>query len=594
MESAKGYFAETILEENNPVDQVFSFEEGVTNELSYSGSKPKGGILTLSKSGEIGLAIHNNEWCAIKSKTDTNVKLIKYEKDKCVIEENQSESAITLNGDSTIYLEIGETYNELGATVKTEDGKYTTVIKLENEIVSSIDTSKAGVYTITYNVDDESVIRTVIVLDMKPIIKMSEENETYVKEKEVLLNVSGIKPNKVESFTYEVKKDGVSVKTETVNVLTKTLTLNETGSYEVIVTVTDNNNHENTLSKNYKIDATKPIYTVKSEEIVTIAQGENNVITNYFNNPVWSVSGTGTVICKNGDTIVTNTDSLDIGTYTITCTAIGITGLSTSANKRINVKQKEQTGLEVITNNDVGSNGSIRKDNLGNKRYAGSNPNNWVCFGTENEACDEEHLYRIIGIIDGKVKLMKNSFYSTSKSWDTTGGSNGSNNWNRPADLKTELNGISFYENTNYIDETSKNYIANGTWYTGGINGPYTLADFEDAERSSSSSGYIGLMSITDFGYGSNNASCERTTDLSTSNNVCISNNYLFNSSTHQWVITPNSGDSYNMWFVYMGGSVRRSFTSNTFGVRPSLFLKPEVKIKSGKGTEQEPYRLSM
>ncbi len=424
MEAAKSYFAESILEETDPVDQVFSFEEGTTNVLSYSGSKPKGGILTLSKSGEIALAIHNNEWCAIKSKTDTNVRLIKYEKDKCKIPEGSDISLIT----------------------------------------------------------------------------------------------------------------------------------------------------------------------VKDSKSETIEKGVSKSILEYFNIRFGSVRCVDT---SNENVEVTNTSSLDNGTHVIECT-VTEAGKTVKASKTIIVESSSTVLTEDKMTAEVGANGTIRTDNLGNKRYAGSNPNNYVCFGTQNATCDENHLYRIIGVIDGKMKIIKNSFYSTSLRWDTTGGTWGSSNWNRPADLKTELNGTSFYSNTNYIDETSRSYIANGTWYTGVNGSDYTLGTFEEAERSSSSTGYIGLMSITDYGYASNNASCERATNLMSTNNVCISNNYLFNNSTYQWTITPYSGSPNGVWLVYTEGFVDAPHANGTYGVRPSLFLKPEVKITSGKGTEQEPYRLSM
>ncbi len=425
MEAAKSYFAETILEENDPVDQVFSFEEGATNELSYNGSKPKGGILTLSKSGEIGLAIHNNEWCAIKGKTENNVKLIKYEKDKCKI-------------------------------------------------------------------PDESDI---------------------------------------------------------------------------------------------------PLIAVKDTKDETIEKGLDKSILEYFN----VLSGSATCVdTSNKNVEVTNTSSLDSGTHCIECT-VTENGKTVKASKTIIVESSGAVLTEEKMIAEVGANGSIRTDNLGNKRYAGSNPNNWVCFGTENETCDEEHLYRIIGIIDGKTKIIKNSFYSTSKAWDKTGGTNGLNNWDRPADLKTELNGTSFYENSDYIDEVSRSYIANGTWYTGGILSPYTLGTFEDAERSSSAVGYIGLMSVTDFGYASNDTGCERTTDLYIYYNACMNNNYLVNdSSTYQWTIIPNYSLASSVWSVNCDGNVQGYLAASPNSVRPSLFLKLEVKITSGKGTEQEPYRLSM
>ena len=39
-------------------------------------------------------------------------------------------------------------------------------------------------------------------------------------------------------------------------------------------------------------------------------------------------------------------------------------------------------------------------------RFAGADPNNYVCFGSDDTTCPTENLYRIIGVIDGKVKLI--------------------------------------------------------------------------------------------------------------------------------------------------------------------------------------------
>ena len=43
-------------------------------------------------------------------------------------------------------------------------------------------------------------------------------------------------------------------------------------------------------------------------------------------------------------------------------------------------------------------------------RYAGADPNNYVCFGSNAEVCPEDNLYRIIGVFDGQVKLIKNDY----------------------------------------------------------------------------------------------------------------------------------------------------------------------------------------
>ncbi len=84
IESAKLLYTESILDGDSK-DQVFEFGEGKTNNLKYSGSAPKGGTIVLTKEGEIEVAIHNNEWCATKGKTESKVTLTKYESGKCEV-----------------------------------------------------------------------------------------------------------------------------------------------------------------------------------------------------------------------------------------------------------------------------------------------------------------------------------------------------------------------------------------------------------------------------------------------------------------------------------------------------------------------------
>src|SRR5699024_3980638 len=42
-------------------------------------------------------------------------------------------------------------------------------------------------------------------------------------------------------------------------------------------------------------------------------------------------------------------------------------------------------------------------------RYAGANPNNYVCFGSDSATCPSDSLYRIIGVFGDEVKLIKNT-----------------------------------------------------------------------------------------------------------------------------------------------------------------------------------------
>ena len=46
-------------------------------------------------------------------------------------------------------------------------------------------------------------------------------------------------------------------------------------------------------------------------------------------------------------------------------------------------------------------------------RYSGANPNNYVCFGSNESTCPTDNLYRIIGVFGNQVKLIKYDYGTT-------------------------------------------------------------------------------------------------------------------------------------------------------------------------------------
>ena len=190
---------------------------------------------------------------------------------------------ISLIGEETVYININGIYVEEGAKARTRVGEkleYTVEIKKEGNIVENIETSSESTYIVTYTTSNNektvSVERKVIVLDMTPQITMSEASENYVKEQEILINVSAIKPNKITEFKYSINGEEKTVKG-----LNETFRLNETGVYEVKVTVEDNKGNRNTLTKTYKIDHTGPVITFNPEVVeITASEVENyNLLT---------------------------------------------------------------------------------------------------------------------------------------------------------------------------------------------------------------------------------------------------------------------------------------------------------------------------
>ena len=133
-------------------------------------------------------------------------------------------------------------------------------------------------------------------------------------------------------------------------------------------------------------------------------------------------------------------------------------------------------------------------------RYAGANPNNYVCFGSDTSPCPSDNLYRIIEVFANQVKLIKASNLG-SYVWN----SNGTNTWTNSSLNTSILNGtylngleskwsnlISFY-----------NWKINGMSSENGLSTPKTVYNYEVGSNSSSTtySAKIGLIYVSDYAF---------------------------------------------------------------------------------------------
>ena len=300
-------------------------------------------------------------------------------------------------------------------------------------------------------------------------------------------------------------------------------------------------------------------------------------------------------------------------------------------------------GVEYLLANKIestvanGGNGLVAIDNTGEittslspreYRYIGPNPDNYVQFNNE--------LWRIIGIFDGKLKLIRNESIGD-YSWDNkpsgTGSStssNGSNDWSDSA-LQEVLNNGPYYNRTSGtcpsgqngttvkcdfsgigLIEKSKQMISLTTWKLGGSNTykDATAQMFYERERGTNVysgrpiewTGYIGLMYPSDYGFATSGGSTNgRSSCLekelynweSSSYSDCKNNSWLYYSSNYQWTLTSDAGNSNIVFSVYKSGSVyNSSYAYHVYNVRPSLYLKSSIEFISGIGTESEPYIL--
>ena len=224
-------------------------------------------------------------------------------------------------------------------------------------------------------------------------------------------------------------------------------------------------------------------------------------------------------------------------------------------------------------------------------RYSGANPDNYVCFGSDASACPEENLYRVIGVFDDKIKLIKSTSYGDYL-WD----SGNDNTWSS-SDVRTTLN--STFLNT--LSSTWQNKIATSTWQVGGMTYsnasgvPKTVYNYEVGINSNniSDSMKIGLMYVSDYGYASrNNYWTMELSDYYT--NKVYQENWMY-IGDWEWTVSRTTVDigSLNYAFGVGNGGVDDININLSYKIRPCFYLNSNVTYVSGSGTSSDPIRIS-
>ena len=96
-------------------------------------------------------------------------------------------------------------------------------------------------------------------------------------------------------------------------------------------------------------------------------------------------------------------------------------------------------------------------------------------------------------------------------------------------------------------------------------------------------------------------ASCRQNlrAGLTYTNNVyggtptCKNNNWLYKSGVWYWSLSAST-TAQGLFYVNNGGQLDHSYALYRYSVRPSLYLKANVKVVGGTGTSSDPYTLEM
>ena len=496
---------------------------------------------------------------------------------------------------------------------------------------SDSDTTKivAGVGAATVTFDGGSDINA----NLRPV---SDKSKGIVKNISVKGDTTGLVFNmylditsidtglKDESFRYELYKGTTKVKEG--NFSDSYLTSNT-------VTCTKNNTNHIVLLTNESISTSKTQYT-----LYIWIDGANYTNPNTMMNKTFSfklhADGEGAVM--KGYTAADYITDLYTEAAKVTATNNSIT---------------YNTAPSVSLMNDrLG--GTTTDLDGGNIRYYGANPNNYIyfnCSDYSNQTSSTCETWRIIGVFDGKLKLIRGSQIGK-YSWDnkntSTGAENdaGKNDWTT-ARLMKLLNPSNYYKvdsNDNNLGQSLYYNSASGKCYSGQNNATvdcdFTSTGIKNAEtrnmiaettynlggwnsnlvysnqiyeyergttvysgRPTTWKGKIALAYPSDYGYAADLNQCKDKTLYDYDNRTCTSNNWMKaiitnNRSNTGWLLTPNSGYSYFAWNVNSDGYVNYYYYSafNAYGAVPVLSLSSELGIESGgDGSSSKPYKLS-
>ena len=271
-------------------------------------------------------------------------------------------------------------------------------------------------------------------------------------------------------------------------------------------------------------------------------------------------------------------------------------------------------------------------------RFAGSNEsvNNFVCFGYDSidGSCPTDYLYRIIGVFDDQIKLIKydyakadllgknGDYYNTYSGWEGTSNNGTSKGevsktdigvyyWNYKNDTTINnghgsddwttslLNKVNL--NTNFINNVGGKWnskIVTHTWIVGGnawdaIGSVVVSTSYQNEivnpRNDTTYDSKIGLMYISDYGYASNPSLW--TIGLSSLDYMSKvkKNNWMY-MGLYDWTITPVSAGAI---YVMGDGVTHDGYTSLTRAVRPVFYLNSDVLFADGNGTISKPFLIN-
>lgn len=325
----------------------------------------------------------------------------------------------------------------------------------------------------------------------------------------------------------------------------------------------DSNNKKITLSAEYNNSANYNVYVKVNNSVSNLAL---KVIDNNGTSNIIDLSNKNGLYLVKSDCAINN--SKDEWTFEVS-------GDTTNVDIDVILREDKVKISDYIK--EMSSNNLYYLDSDNTYRYVGSNPNNYISINNE--------LYRIIGVFDDRLKVIKND-YATSDMLGLDG-----------AYFASYQIGDTYYKGSIY-DDVSTYYWNNASkvnnWEESNLNKINLNVNFRNYLGSSISlvDGDIILMDINDYYYSSYPEFWGVDNYL---NGISI--NYLY-MGLDEWTISKVEGTSNYVYFIFSNGHVNDSSSygkvDNISAVRPVFYLKNDCVFISGNGSNTEPFIVSI
>ena len=487
-------------------------------------------------------------------------------------------------------------------------------------------------------------------------LNISENTFTYTQNEEtpeIVLSIKDGSNNEITTLTgltYKTVTDGKGATIKGFDITTKsglitilnnreiTTTSSKTEQWNVTVTfVNYNSNQAGNAGKNFTAKL-----MIQKEKILTLAehvisqytgtQGDNGIY--YHDSSLANGAGDNSYRYAGGDYVLTDAGkatgaTMMIGYNNSVTTALidfycnGIkqyVGYASPCSTHYYLIKGDTTQYQTYNEalNTSVEKGYLTKDNV----------KNFVCFGTDASPCPTENLYRIIGVFNNQVKLVKWDYakssllgtdgdFSQEYSYFFSGeqGESPSSNsmyyWNNAGTntwSESNLNKINL--NTNFVNNIGTTWaekIATTTWKAGGGTSaniqtsiPKTAYQYEVGANASTTTvdAKIGLMYASDYYYSASPSAWTlvgyNSSDAAKDYRFSKGENWLYGGG-RDWTISRNSDNSYNAFFVGNFGDLYYDYRVNNlgFGVRPSFSLLSSTAYVSGAGSMSDPVRIN-